>query len=306
MKILIVGASGMIGKALVSHLSKKYQLVLLGRTREKLISIFSNQYPILTWDDLTLNQEESLANIDVIINLAGENIGEKRWSSIQKEKILSSRVDTTKKLAVLCSKLGENAPRLINAGGIGVYGFSDINHFFTEDSTPAHNLNCFLSEVSDAWENALLPAIDSKVNVVKMRFGVVLAKEEGALKKMLPAFKYGFGSILGNGKQPFSWILINDLVRAIDFIISNADITGAINIVAPGVTTQQDFAKSFAQALHRPCFLIMPASVVRFLFGQMGDELLLNGQNAKSEKLLQLGFKFQYPTIESAFDALFS
>ena len=305
MKILIAGATGMVGKALVLHLSRQHQLTLLGRNREKLISHFSDQYPILTWDDLRLFNEVYLKSFDVIINLAGENIGEKRWSFSQKQKIINSRVQTTKLLAELCSKLGEKSPRLLNAGGIGIYGFSDGNHFFTEESLPLHDANCFLSTISLAWEGALLPAIDKKVSVVQMRFGVVLSKEGGALKKMLPAFKWGIGAILGNGKQSFSWVLIDDLVRAIEFIMLNKDITGAINIVAPGVVTQSELAKALAHILHRPCFLRMPPFLVRLLFGQMGDELLLKGEFVKSEYLKKFGFLFQYPTIKSALKQLF-
>ncbi|MDP1574991.1 MAG: TIGR01777 family oxidoreductase [Coxiellaceae bacterium] len=304
MKILIAGASGMIGNALVLYLSKQHQLILLGRKRDKLASQFSNQYPILTWDDLSLLNQDFLKSIDVIINLAGENIGERRWSFSQKEKIINSRVNATKKLAELCSMLGENSPRILNAGGIGIYGFSEGDHFFTEKSRLSDDPNCFLSKVSHAWEDALLPAINKKVSVVKMRFGVVLSKQGGALKKMLPAFKWGFGATLGNGNQSFSWVSIDDLVRAIDFIILNEQITGAVNIVAPGVVTQHDFAKVLAHILHRPFFLRMPALLVRILFGQMGNELLLKGQYVKSETLLKSGFEFQYSKIDVALNHL--
>ena len=122
---------------------------------------------------------------------------------------------------------------------------------------------------------------------------------------MVPAFKYGLGAILGNGKQSFSWVLIDDLVRAIEFIMLNKDITGAINIVAPGVVTQSELAKALAHILHRPCFLRMPPFLVRLLFVQMGDELLLKGEFVKSEYLKKFGFLFQYPTIKSALKQLF-
>lgn len=138
-----------------------------------------------------------------------------------------------------------------------------------------------------------------------MRFGVVLSSQGGALQKMLPAFRFGLGAVLGNGKQPFSWVMLDDLVRAIDFIISKPNITGTVNIVSPDVITQADFAKSLSRALHKPCFLHMPQIIVRLLFGEMGDELLLKGQRVKSEKLLQAGFHFQYTKIDTALQFLF-
>lgn len=122
---------------------------------------------------------------------------------------------------------------------------------------------------------------------------------------MLPAFRFGLGAVLGNGKQPFSWVMLDDLVRAIDFIISKPNITGTVNIVSPDVITQADFAKSLSRALHKPCFLHMPQIIVRLLFGEMGDELLLKGQRVKSEKLLQAGFHFQYTKIDTALQFLF-
>ena len=137
-----------------------------------------------------------------------------------------------------------------------------------------------------------------------MRFGVVLSNQGGALKKMLPAFQLGLGAILGDGQQFFSWIALPDLIRAIDFLISHPEITGAVNMVSPGVISQADFAKTLASTLHRPCFMHFPARFVHFLFGQMGDELLLHGQSIKSEKLTQAGFTFQFDTINSALRAL--
>lgn len=310
MKILITGATGMIGQALVQHFAHDHELTLLGRAREKITQLFSNRYPIWTWDELKSQSENQLKSIDVIINLAGENIGEKRWSFDQKQKILNSRVIATKTIAQLGAKLGEDAPRILNAGGIGIYGFSkeddaDDRSFIEKDAI-SNNPDCFLSTIGIAWENALLPAEQNHVKTVKMRFGVVLSNHGGALQKMLPAFRFGLGAVLGNGKQPFSWVVLDDLVHAIDFIISNPGISGPVNIVSPGVTTQADFAQSLARALHKPCFLRIPKQIVRLLFGEMGDELLLKGQRVKSEKLLQAGFQFQYIQIDKALQFLFS
>lgn len=305
MKILITGATGLIGKSLVKHFSDQHELTLVGRTCEKIKSIFFDRYPILTWENLKSLGEAHIKNQDVIINLAGENIGSKRWSFEQKQKILNSRVDATQLIAKICEKLGEHSPRILNASAIGVYGFSQ-DKIFTEECELQNQTNCFLSIVGSAWENALLSAEKNHVRVVKMRFGVVLSKHGGVLKQMLPAFQWGFGAVLGDGNQLFSWVMLEDLVNAIDFLIHHPDITGPVNIVSPGVISQADFAKSLAHVLHRPCFFRIPARFVRFLFGQMGDELLLHGQCVKSEKLLQSGFQFQHTQIDSALQFLLS
>ena len=125
MKILITGATGLIGKALVNHFSAQHELTLVGRSREKIQSVFSNRYPIFTWNELKAIDESSLADQDIVINLAGENIGDQRWSALKMQKIIDSRVDATKTIATLCKKLGKKSPRLLNASAIGIYGFSD-------------------------------------------------------------------------------------------------------------------------------------------------------------------------------------
>ena len=297
MKIMITGATGLIGKALVAHFSNQHELTLVGRMREKIRSQFSNHYSIVTWDELKTYSETIIKHQDVIINLAGENIGAKRWSASQKQKILDSRVDATRYIANICAHL-DKSPRILNASAVGVYGFSkDV--IFTENSA-LKNPECFLEAVGNAWEQALLTAENANVSVIKMRFGVVLSNQGGALKQMLPAFKYGLGAILGNGQQLFSWIALSDLIRAIDFLMLHPEITGPVNMVSPGVVSQADFAMALSRALHRPCFMRLPASFIHFLFGQMGDELLLHGQSVKSEKLLQAGFTFQFNTIHHA------
>lgn len=304
LKIMITGATGMIGSALVAYMQDQHTLTLVGRSYDKIRAHFSDRHAIVTWDKLKTQGETFIHSQDVIINLAGENIGDNRWSASQKEKIINSRTDATGCIAKMCASLGKNAPRILNASAVGIYGFSS-HEIFTEKSvlkTP----DGFLSTVGTLWEQALLPAEKANVPIVKMRFGVVLSKKGGALKKMLPAFQLGLGAVLGSGKQLFSWIALSDLIRAIDFLISHPEITGPVNLVSPHVVSQTDFAKALAHALHRPCFMRLPAWFIHFLFGQMGDELLLQGQSVKSEKLLQAGFQFQLDTIHKAFDAILS
>src|SRR3989338_8539030 len=267
MNILITGATGLVGSALVNHFSNEHQLTLVGRSREKMQSKFSSQYTLFTWSELKHQREKCIQHQDIIINLSGENIGDKRWSETQKQKIIESRVDATRLIAEICARL-DKPPRILNASAVGIYGFSDTT-VFTENSaltTP----ECFLKKVGMAWEQALSAAEKVNVPIVRMRFGVVLSKKGGALKKMF---------------------------RAIHFLVNHPEIAGAVNIVSPGVISQRHFAKELARTLHRPFFMRFPAWFVRLLFGQMGDELLLHGQSVKSERLLQAGFSFQYENI---------
>lgn len=295
MKILITGATGMVGAALVESLAKKHTLTLVGRSAEKLKSKFSDHHSIVTWDDLKLFGKKIIENQDVIINLTGENIGQKRWSLEQKKIILKSRLDATRLIANLCSPLGKNSPRILNASAIGAYGLSPKkgnHHPVNENTLLRDKSESFLEEVVFAWENALLPAEKYGVSIVRMRFGVVLSKKGGALKKMLPSFSLGLGAILGDGKQFFSWISLNDLIRAIEFVIDHPEISGPVNMVSPAVVSQKGFAQILSKTLKRRLFLRLPKKLVHFLFGQMGDELLLDGRFVKSDKLLNAGFQF--------------
>ena len=302
MNILICGASGFVGQALVKTLKDEHTLTLLGRNINKLKKTFGDDQPCMSWNDLSC---ETLKTFDTVINLAGENIGDKRWSSARKKAILQSRVSTTQQLATLCASLGEHSPRLLNTSAIGIYGLSS-DTVFNEHSTLPNPPRDFLSEVGQTWEAALKPAIKARVNVVIMRFAVVLSPEGGAMKKLLPSFKLGFGAVLGSGQQAFSWIALEDLTRAIIFLLNHPEQRGVFNLVADDVVTQKQFAQTLAGALHRPCFMHMPASVVKGLFGQMGEELLLQGQRVKNTRLASTGFNFKYPTLNEAFEDFFN
>jgi uncharacterized protein (TIGR01777 family) len=299
MKILIAGATGMVGKSLVEALKKDHTVVLLGRSIEKLKSCFPHE-AVMDWKTFSA-LENPLKDIDVVVNLSGENIGEKRWNETQKQLILNSRVTATHMLATACAKSLNKNIRLLNASAIGVYGCESIpGEMHDEASSLPNPPKDFLSEVGIAWEKALLPAETAGISVVKMRFAVVLSQKGGALAKMLPAFKLGLGGRIGSGNQSFSWISLTDLVRAIEWLIKHPEITGPVNMVAPEVVTQKIFAKILGNSLHRPTIFVLPDWLVKLQFGQMGQELLLNGIAAKSEVLTQKGFEFLYPTLDKA------
>lgn len=306
MKILIFGATGLVGHALITSLSEKFSLTLAGRSIKKLQQQFGSTYELISNETLFNNTQAELKKFDCVINLAGENIGAKRWSQDQLDKILNSRVTITSCIAKAAAELGPtDAPRIINASAIGIYGLQPTiekqNTTIYDESSPIPNTPTDeLARIGIAWEKALQPAIDHQISVCRLRFGVILAKEGGALAKLLPSFKFGLGAILASGRQPFSWVSLDDVIRAITFLLNHPEHTGVFNVVAPDPISQATFAKTLAATLHRPCLMRMPAFVVKALFGQMGEELLLNGQRVQSKQLVKAGFEFKYPTLDSA------
>lgn len=304
MKILITGASGFIGRQLAIYLAKQnHQIAVVGRQVKKLQRCFEHySFDSYSWDDLTTKR---LACYDCIIHLAGENIATKRWSESRKNQIIESRVTTTYQLATLLAAIGADAPHLLCASAIGIYG-SHTNHLaepiktiYTEQSTLPEPPKDFLSLVAHLWEQALTPAIQANVPVTKLRFGIVIGKQGGTLGKLLLPFQCGFGMILGTGKQLLSWISLYDVCRAISFLMLNHKV-GTYNLVADEIVTQKQFAKTLAQVLNRPCFFHMPKIIVKCLFGQMGEALLLSGQAVKAAALTELGFTCTHKDLKSA------
>ena len=238
MNIIIAGGSGFIGRNLVKHfLQKKFNITVIGRRQKKIVQRFSDDVTPLTWDTLT---PDAFKQADVVINLAGATIGEKRWSNARKNEILSSRIITTQTIAKLCAQLGTQAPALFNASAVGVYGLQSaapqgLPPAFDENSAiDFQHAEDFLAEVARKWELATQLAKQAGVRVVNMRFGVVLDNSGGALSQLKLPFLLGIGGPVGKGQQPFSWVALDDLMRAIDFLMAHPDINGPVNIVAPG------------------------------------------------------------------------
>ena len=292
MNILISGASGLIGKALTSYLRAQGHLVhILSR---------NDSGAVMTWqpekNQITLDPNVTL---DAVINLNGVNIGDKPWSKQRKLDIVNSRIDSTRLLAETCAALPKPPSVFINASAIGFYG--DSGSTVVDESSPAGDN--FLTEIVTTWEDAAKPAVRANIRTVFIRSGVVLSKEAGALQKMLLPFKLGLGGRVGSGEQYMSWISLEDEVRAIDFILNNADINGPVNLTSPNAVTNTEFTQTLARCLNRPSLLPMPEFIIKLLFGEMGELLLLGGANVMPTALLNKGFQFKHADLEQAFNA---
>ncbi|MEI8365009.1 MAG: TIGR01777 family oxidoreductase [Parachlamydiaceae bacterium] len=293
MKILISGASGLIGSALQHALMVAgHHVVVLVRDQKKISeqSVF--------WDpENGVLDPQALQGVDAVINLAGDNLSQGRWSKKKKRAVLNSRVMATKTLIGAMSRCQSSPKVLINASAVGIYGGRG-----DEICTEATSVGAgFLADVCRQWEEAAAPAMDNGIRTVFLRTGVVLSSQGGALAKMLPLFKLGLGGNLGTGKQYLSWVAIEDVISIILFALVRDDLKGAINVVAPNAVTNAEFTKILGHVLHRPTVLPVPAFMLRWVVGkEMADELLLSSIRAEPLKLEMLNYEFKYPYLKDA------
>ena len=301
-KLLIAGGSGLIGSALIAGL-ENFEITILTRNREKTLKLFPG-HAVLTWDEANKKASAWIGEFDVVINLAGKNISSKRWSDSVKKEIIESRVTATAQVVSWCLDAKDKAPRILNASAIGIYGNSDAAGSYDETSLLPEPSQDFLVEVGRAWEDALIPAYEAGLSVVTLRFSVVLSTKGGALQKMLFPFKLGLGGPIGSGNQPMSWISIKDVVKIISMILNDSEIKGPINLVSPNVVSQKEFSSALGKALSRPSILPMPSIIVRCLFGEMGETLLLKGQQIKSNVLQNMNYQFEAASLKEALKQL--
>jgi uncharacterized protein (TIGR01777 family) len=303
MKIIVFGGTGTIGRQLILALLKnQHEITVVGRDLKKINAIFNQSVICLSWNQL---DQSSASEFDAVINLAGENIAKNRWTINSKKRIKDSRVDSTRKISAWCLKSKDKKPHIYNASAIGIYGLQPVQNNLSSPLIESSEIKLnsssdFLSEVGHAWENAANTLIANNFPVTFMRFGVVLKRHEGILKKLEIPFLLGLGSIWGNGNQAFSWIHIDDVVNAIIFLLKNPDIRGAVNFCSPHCVSQKTFAKTLANIMHRPLKLKIPLLFIKILFGEMGEQLLLGGQNVYPKRLKELNFQFLYPELQSA------
>jgi uncharacterized protein (TIGR01777 family) len=291
MRILVTGAGGLIGSALVPSLAtgghSVVRLVRSGRTRGAQVR----------WDPMegTIDQAP-LEGLEAVIHLAGEGIASGRWTPQVKARIRESRVRGTRLLAETLARLNRPPRVLLCASAIGYYG--DRGDEVLGEESPAGQ--GFLAEVCRAWEAAAQAAEKNEIRVACLRFGVVLSPAGGALSRMLPPFRMGLGGRLGSGRQFMSWIAIDDVVGAILHALENESIRGPVNVVAPNPERNGDLTRVLGRAVGRPTPFPVPGAVLRLLLGEMADALLLASARVRPERLLATDFVFRTPRLPEA------
>jgi uncharacterized protein (TIGR01777 family) len=295
MEILITGATGLIGSALVPYLKERgHNVTLLRRTKTAAPAGQPHWNPQRGEIDLS-----GCRPFDAVIHLAGESIAQ-RWSAEVKRRILESRVKAT---GLLCEGLLRQSiqPKcLLCASATGYYGDRGDDEL-DEQSKPGTG---FLAEVCQAWEGAAGPAARNVMRVVNLRFGIVLSGRGGALKKMLVPFRLGLGGKFGNGRQFWSWISIHDLLAVVELALTSADLEGPVNVVSPHSVRNAEFTKTLAAVLHRPALFSVPKPAIKLLMGEMGEEALLSSFRVKPAKLEKAQFPFKFPELKQALEHL--
>ncbi|MBV7416107.1 MULTISPECIES: TIGR01777 family oxidoreductase [unclassified Aeromonas] len=296
MKILITGGTGFIGRRLVAHLKVQHEVVVLTRQGSRAYDLLGHDIKLLD----NLDRLDDLNDVDIVINLAGEPIASGRWSEQRKQLLCNSRWLLTEQLVDLI-KLSSTPPRLLlNASAIGWYGRQGDEPLDEQCRQPHDE---FTHRLCQQWESLAQQARGPRTRVCIVRIGLVLGQDGGALPKLLPPYRLGLGGPMGSGRQVMSWIHIQDLVRAMLFLLEHDECDGIFNGTAPQPVDNRTFSQSLARSLHRPHLLCVPAGALRLLLGEAAD-LLLTGQHVLPTRLQQAGFHFTYPELPQALDNL--
>ena len=295
-KVLFCGATGMIGSALV-RAAQADRIQAMQLVRHKPASSAEVQ-----WNPdaaVAVSDAAPLEGIGAAIHLSGANLASHRWTADYKRQIVESRVNSTRAVVNTLKSLNQRPSVLLCASATGIYGDRG-DEILTEESTPGRG---FIVDTCLAWEAEAAQARALGIRVVHLRFGVVLSREEGALKRMLPLFRLGLGGNLGNGRQWMNWIALSDAVRAIFHLIGST-IDGPANFAAPNPVTNAEFTRALGRALHRPAILPAPAFALSIAFGEIADEVLLASTRAVPDCLMASGFTFELPRLDDALKAI--
>ncbi|HZV11625.1 MAG TPA: TIGR01777 family oxidoreductase [Candidatus Kapabacteria bacterium] len=297
MNIIIAGGSGFIGSTLVNVLQGEgHAITVLARNERSANEKLGGKARVLPWDGEFVGAwAEAVNGADVVVNLAGESIGDGRWSGARKEKILQSRLKATRAIVDAIIKAEKKPSLLINASAVGFYGnvpSGDVD----ESHAPGDD---FLANVCKEWELEARRAESAGVRVALIRTGIVLSKNGGALPRMLTPFKFFVGGKIGSGNQWMPWIHLVDHIGIITYIINNQSVSGAVNLSAPEPATMKEFARALGKAMHRPSLFPVPGFVLKVMLGKMSS-LVLEGQRAVPKKILAAGYVFKFPQLDAA------
>jgi uncharacterized protein (TIGR01777 family) len=294
-RVLVSGASGPIGSALLPSLSAA------GYRVTRLVRGASHNDDQISWDPSQPLDAAKVSGFDGVVHLAGESIVG-RWTEAKKARILESRQQGTKNLSEALARAPQRPRVFVSGSAIGFYG-NRGDQILEESSNPGEG---FLPQVCVAWEGATQAAQDAGIRTAHIRTGIVLTEEGGALPQMLTPFRLGVGGKIGDGRQWWSWIDIHDHIGAIHHILKTDLLSGAVNLVAPKPVTNAEFTKVLGSVLSRPTIFPMPAFAARLAFGQMGDELLLASQRVQPLKLVNSGYRFAYPELRGSLEDILS
>jgi uncharacterized protein (TIGR01777 family) len=292
MRILITGSSGLVGSALIPFLKKQgHDIHCLVRRQNDVDSTHH------FWDPLNgILNINSVENFQVVIHLSGEKIPLRRWSKTTKKKILESRIKSTRLLVDKIKLLKVPPVLFISASGINYYGDRG-QKVLTEKSPPGDG---FLADVVKKWETSSFELKDSGIRTIYLRMGVILSEQGGALKKTRLPFKLGLGAILGKGTQYLPWISIDDIIAIVNYIINNESISGEVNAVAPQAITNSEYCQAIGRVLSRPVILRIPGFILRWIFGEMANQMLLLSSKVEPKVLTDHGYQFVHTHIDQA------
>jgi uncharacterized protein len=292
MNIVVTGASGLIGSAVVARLTA-------GGHRVRRLVRRPAQAEEITWDPaIGKIDSRGLEAVDGVIHLAGENIGA-RWTRSRRARIRESRVGGTRLLSETLAGLGRPPRFLISASAVGIYGDRG-DQVLTESTPPGDAARDFLVSVCREWEAAAAPARDAGIRVVHPRFGLVLAPGGGALRKMLLPFRLGVGGRIGSGAQWMSWVALEDVVGAVEYLLTAESLEGPVNVSAPEPITNRELTRTLGRVLGRPAVIPVPATALRLVFGEMADRTLLSSARVVPARLIESGYRFTFPALEGA------
>jgi len=300
MKILVSGSSGLVGTALVRALVKDGHTVCRLVRPGTVVKNEMNDGFQVAWNPATGELGGAAVGADAVVNLAGASIADGRWSPARKAVLRSSRIDTTRALVDALAKMNARPRVLVSASATGFYG-NRGDELLTEESQPG---NEFLSGLAKDWEAEALKAEAIGVRVVLARFGIILARDGGALPKIVLPFRFFAGGKIGSGKQWMSWISLEDVIEILRFALEHGEVRGPINVISPQPVQNAEFTKILATALHRPALFPAPAFALRLALGEMTDALLLSSQRVLPQKLQELGYSFAHPDLNDALAAI--